>query len=480
MATLENLLVLEAELQLQVQALKSSLADARVRIADMRGVNRNAVTYNLPNELLSSIFEIGLSRSPFLSTKPTRGGLFEDKWSPLPTPFEIVVSSVSRRWRNVALQTPQLWTQVYINVAQLTHDLLDLYLCRSKMCLLDITLSRRKLQWERDYDLAERDATVIIECKRYLEQLIPHVRRWREFSMKQDDCFVSLSDALADLAHLYAPALETLLLDGGPGSLMNLFSAGAPRLSYVELTGVRFFPPLQAVKYLKFHLHHFPLSHAQFRELIQPMRSLIRLNLESGIVKESPEGHPPIHLPSVIDLEIDICSSHVGEGVLSVLDLPSVETLTIRGHTDHVIKTFANNTRLYRSVRSLRVVGPSIYFQGADTPVGPTLQFICLFPNVQDVAFHGGDPRPIIQALYDRRSIHDLLWPQLSSVIVVPSAIAKVLYEKRVWADMVKLVGNRLQLGLPISSVKLPVEIVERGTQRQQQRLREQVVLIEC
>ena len=112
-------------------------------------------------------------------------------------------------------------------------------------------------------------------------------------------------------------------------------------------------------------------------------------------------------------------------------------------------------------------------------PVGPTLQFICLFPNVQDITFHDGDPRLIIQGLYDRRSMHDLLWPQSSLVIVVPSAIAK-LYEKRVWADMVKLVRNHLQLGLLISSVKVPLEIVKCGTQRQQQWLREQVFLIEC
>jgi len=90
------------------------------------------------------------------------------------------------------LQTPQLWMQVYINVAQLTHNLLNLYLCRSKMCLLDITLSQCKLQWERDYDLAECDSTVIIECKWYLEQLITHVRCWREFSMKLSTIFHSV------------------------------------------------------------------------------------------------------------------------------------------------------------------------------------------------------------------------------------------------------------------------------------------------
>src|ERR1700683_1269868 len=133
MTMLKNLLSQEAELLSQVQALESSLADVHVHITEMQGVNRNAITYNLPIETLSTIFEMGLSESPFLATKPVRGGLFEDKWSPLPTPFEIVVSLVSRRWRNIALQTPRLWTRVYINVAQSTHELLDLYLCRSKI-----------------------------------------------------------------------------------------------------------------------------------------------------------------------------------------------------------------------------------------------------------------------------------------------------------------------------------------------------------
>src|ERR1700691_3439414 len=146
MTTLENLLIREVELLSQAQALESSLADVRVHIAEMRGVNRNAITYNLPVETLSTIFEMK-SESPFVAPKPTRGVFFEDTWSPLPTPFEIVVSSVSRRWRNVALQTPRLWTRIYINVAKSAHELLDLYLCRSKMCLLDITLSRRKLRW---------------------------------------------------------------------------------------------------------------------------------------------------------------------------------------------------------------------------------------------------------------------------------------------------------------------------------------------
>jgi hypothetical protein len=330
MATLKNLRIREAELLSQVQALESSLADVRVHIAEMQGVNRNAITYNLPIETLSTIFEVGLCESPFLPTVPTNSGWFEDKWSPLPTPFEIVVSSVSRRWRNVALQTPRLWTRVYINIAQSAHDLLDLYLRRSRMCPLDLTLSRRKLRWERNRDLVDSYARVLLEFKRYLEQLVPHVGRWREFSMREDDHVVHLSDPLASLANLNAPALETLMLEGSCGSFRRVFSAGAPRLSSVELIGASLWPPLETVKHLKLDpSYHFQLTQAQFRHLIQPMRSVVNLHLQSSTVTESPANHSPIDLPFVVSSEIDICNCRVGEGALQHLDLPSVETLTV-------------------------------------------------------------------------------------------------------------------------------------------------------
>jgi hypothetical protein len=481
MTTLENLLVREAELSSQVQVLQSSLADVRVHIADMQGVNRNAITYNLPAETLSAIFDIGLSESPFLPAKHTRGGYFEDKWTPLPTPFEIVVSSVSRRWRNVALQTPRLWTRVYINVAQSAHELLDLYLDRSKMCSIDITLSRRKLRWERSCDLMGPEPKVVIEFKQYLEQLVPHVGRWREFIIRRGDHIMPLPDVLAALAHLYAPALETLVLNGNHGSLRKIFSAGAPRLFSVELIGACFLPPLEAVKHLKLYSHdYFQLNHAQFHNIIQPMCSLINLNLQSGIVVGSPAGHPTVDLPSVISLEIDVIGCSIGEGVLPVIDSPSVEILTIRGNINHVIRTFTHRPSLYPNVRTLKIAVPFKPFRPEETPVATTLQFISLYPSVRDIAFHGVDPTPIFHALYERRSTDELLWPQLSSITVVPVGKQTVSYKKELWTDIVKLVGNRVQLRHPISSVTLPLEVIVRGTPRQQQRLKEQVTLVEC
>ena len=475
MTTLEDLRIREAGLLSQMQALESSLV--RVQMADMQGANRNAITYNLPVETLTTIFEIGHFETPPLVTKPTRR-LYGDSWSALPTPFEIVVSSVSRRWRNIALETPRLWTHIYINVAQSAYELLDLYLCRSKMCLLDITLSRRKLRRELD---CGPDSEVSIKFKGYLELLVPHVGRWRGFSIRRDDSSLQLSHAFASLSNLNAPALETLMLEGYIGSYKEIFTAGAPRLSSVELIGVSFWPPLEAVKHLKLYASSvFRLTYAQLRHLIQPMRSLVNLHLESSIVvRKSPTGHLPINLPSVISFEINIIGCPIGDGVLPILDLPSVEALTIHGDMDHAIRTFTHFSRLYPNVRNLKVVGSPEYVCKAESPAA-TKEFVSLFPSVRNIAFHGGNPIPIIHALYGSTSVDELHWPQLSSVTIIPAKRAKISYKQQVCSDIIDLVENRAFFGHPISTVKLPSEIVVRGTQRQQQKLKKRVILIEC
>jgi hypothetical protein len=54
----------------------------------------------LPNEVLSAIFEAGCLLPPSQPPEP---------------PFEILVSQVTRRWRNVAITTPNLWIQITIS-----------------------------------------------------------------------------------------------------------------------------------------------------------------------------------------------------------------------------------------------------------------------------------------------------------------------------------------------------------------------------
>jgi hypothetical protein len=194
MGALEDLLFQEKTIVSQIHAMEDTLSGVRVHIAELRSVNRGAGTYNLPSEILSAIFEAGLTETG----ERDHRSWFDGSEQPT-TQFEILVSSVSRRWRNVALQTPRLWTVLVIDVLGLTHDLYDLYLHRSQMCPLDITL-----------DYSYRDSWGKSDCvNRHLEQLVPHVDRWRRFIVRNGD----IGSQLSALSHLCAPVLEALVLD---------------------------------------------------------------------------------------------------------------------------------------------------------------------------------------------------------------------------------------------------------------------------
>jgi hypothetical protein len=90
MTTLEHLLADEAQLMLQMQELKELLSCIHIRMAKMRNVNRNAITYGLSHETLSAIFEAGLSQTSY----PPPHSWLDSKAQ---IPFQILISSVSRR-----------------------------------------------------------------------------------------------------------------------------------------------------------------------------------------------------------------------------------------------------------------------------------------------------------------------------------------------------------------------------------------------
>jgi hypothetical protein len=480
MATLKNLLAQEAALSsqqvalsTQQQALEQSLAGVRVHIAELQ--NMKAATYNLPSETLSAIFEAGLDEASHPTSRAQ--AFLECSHDPLPIPFEMLVSAVSRRWRNVALQMPRLWTNLWINFAQPTRGLHDLYLYRSKTSLLDITLipfGRHKPDFSHADDVGA--------CfKQHMELLIPHVGRWRKLVIQR--AFTGgFTEQYSILTHLYAPALETLEADihTQPQLDMEVFSGGAPRLSSVVLYGPYFRPPPGTIKYLSLSYIGPPISHGQFSQLIRPMSSLTHLMMELTVFEDT--NIPSIALPSVISLDIgqsDLSGHSVD--VLRFLDLPAVEKLTFRGYSYDMIRVVAQNGRLYPSVTSLTMTRISQDINHAhrdNTPV--TINFMSLLPNVRDVTFQGGDSTPILHALHDHQSTNTPLWPHLFAITVTPAIKARVSLKMQMWDYVVKIVESRLQLGTPISHITLSSQIIGRISSKQQQWLRGQVTLIEC
>jgi len=105
-----------------------------------------------------------------------------------------------------------------------------------------------------------------------------------------------------------------------------------------------------------------------------------------------------------------------------------------------------------------------------------TRDFITLLPNVQHVTLDGANPTHILHALQKP----ELFWPELSIITLIPLHAPSASYKKKVWDDLVKVVGNRLELGHPVLRINISSQILQSFTHRQQEGLRANVVLQEC
>ena len=483
MASLDDLLVREVEIEnakaqllSQVDELNNSLAHIRVCIAEIRDVNRDAITSSLPNETLAAIFEAGLAltKKPYFvswhAQRPERS-----------KPFEILVSSVSRRWRNVALRTPQLWTDLRINVSKFTAgDMLDLYLSRSKSCLLDIAFTQLS-QDERSYDPdPDFDTHNFVWC---LERLVPHTTHWRQFIVEGVK-FSEASNVFSPLAGLYAPALERIVINClyNPPRVLEVFSVGAPRLAYMELMDVYFVPPLDTVTSLKLVTRHGPLPYTDFSHLMSHMGSLTHLSVDGRIVyvphlATTIHQSPHIKLHSALSVDLQMSRASGGRrpsvGALCFLDLPALESLVIHGTTFNIVETFTSHRLSYPSLRALTLTS-SLMLNYEDLEFTKVREFIRLFPNIRNFAIDDTDPS-FLQAFCEAQTTDELLWPQLSIITMKSHPVRRNTAIK----DIIHLIENRATLGHPISRITLSAYIVRWVTRKDRERLKELLVELE-
>ena len=150
-----------------------SLDDPPARMeANLADSTNKAGVASVPNEILSAIFEAGCHLPP--RPQPSDSSSETDEWEP---PFEILVSHVTRHWRNVAVSTPSLWTQIYIAEQHECLDAAAAYLTRSRCLPLDIEVEMGRPH-ARSRWLPKLPSTCSI-----IETLTPHVGRCRRRSI---------------------------------------------------------------------------------------------------------------------------------------------------------------------------------------------------------------------------------------------------------------------------------------------------------
>ncbi|KDQ09504.1 hypothetical protein BOTBODRAFT_164638 [Botryobasidium botryosum FD-172 SS1] len=104
----------------------------------MQGLRNRSTTLihinRLPSECISQIFTMGSSPRPMDEEDPTSD---DPSWNSPVKPFRLIIPAVCRRWRDIALNTPRLWSTIeFSDAAPFGYS--ELMLKRSRDCPLSI------------------------------------------------------------------------------------------------------------------------------------------------------------------------------------------------------------------------------------------------------------------------------------------------------------------------------------------------------
>lgn len=263
---------------------------------------------SLPNEILAYIFTIGAS------TRPRR----HDE-----LPFPLLVSSINVEWRDVAVNSPPVWSNlIFANDVQSDHWCATIWLPRSGAHPLDITI-----------DLLGRTKDHIMDL------ILPHVARWRKLSVTAWDRR-DMEDVLLPLRTLPAPLLQHVEFrcneDEDPSfwELHNhCLALDAPSLKSIRLRGLctQCAPPLVGLTALHLDSHKIFPTHSELSDLITASPALNTLMLRLlRITFPADKDLPVINIPSLRSLVMNFRHCELTfVHLFSLLSTPALESLEL-------------------------------------------------------------------------------------------------------------------------------------------------------
>lgn len=441
---------LETDIRLLEHQIRDServLADKRRQFAEL--TNRAAPVSALPTEILVVIF--GYLRSHEKS------------------PFPLSTSHVIRRWRDVVIHTPSMWTNIRLG-RQLpkSEDLLSLYLCRSRDCLLDITLFFYFEAGDVDWGTATPPHFIP-------GLLLSEVSRWRRLVVRTRS-YQTLFWTFESLRALSAPCLEYYEMDydednsrgiGGP-----IFTGGAPALTSLTLRDISLGnPPLIAITDLEICPPQLSSCfYTEFKSLLTASSVLRRLIISDYLFISDYDAnrHEPIGIPSLLSLKISfpqlIHSLHRYH-LLSLIAAPNLESLTL----DHLRASQMFNFSGVVQVFPLAIKFPKLRVLEVDLHVVPDgrLSELCFaLPAITHVLGGGTHLLEILDA-----SDGKVMWPQLQSITV------PVLWCSSHLDTLYNVVSSRVAAGHPIARLQVPSQFYEMVSTDRLTWLRERVEL---
>ncbi|RDB28527.1 hypothetical protein Hypma_014941 [Hypsizygus marmoreus] len=439
-------------------------------------INKAAPIGSIPPEILCQIFEIA---NGVKQTEDYRPWSYPSRHKSLP----IVVSQVSRYWRDVAINYPLLWTDIDISPPW-SLNTIRLFLSRSQTCPIALSLAIPSL-----YIGSLLSPTAINTSAWLLYDVIAsHIPRCRRITVKGDfERTMPLLDAfLNTIQHSSVPLLEQLVFHVTGVSEFNeehqdvgetpLFQLGAPSLTHVRLSGFAVpncLPPLSQVTSLHLSVGdstttHLRSSFYDFSEMLLACPSLNTLAIYDDFVWGPWPPTSEISLPSLRSLQIYGTFTCVSD-LLRVIVAPLLEDLVIAPVVmDDLLEyhQFHHSTTSpkFRTLRSLTL-----------SPVSAAgFELVKLaaecFPAVEQLTIPNIDSEGFLAVFTDPTI--DVLWPDLKTLALrdidgsTKTALLKFLSFRNAAAYSLQslcLDASSIQLLLTdIQSLDFEVDVVER------------------
>ncbi|KAL0566943.1 hypothetical protein V5O48_015057 [Marasmius crinis-equi] len=316
-----------ARLRTTVRRLKKERDALATRLQERRSIL--SISRRIPRELLAEIFSYCVAPDPAATPTITGANALnseeqeEEWWRAYKAPF--ILSQVSSRWREIVLDTAELWSTIYIRLSH-RHPLhgLRLYLERSKDASLDVTIrgSGRKsdgaLRTLMSPNTMPRFRRLAIIETHIAPQIFDAFHNTWAFPRLESLYLLHIWPSQLHWSWLWepvrrAPRLNTVFA-GGWGMQVPFEAFTGSNIRSLELTsssdsGEGFEQPL---------LNALPMLHN--------LEALTLRNLEGELSRPT---FPPVRCERLRDLKIVHNESSTHRGLLRHLELPNLVSLTL-------------------------------------------------------------------------------------------------------------------------------------------------------
>ncbi|KAK1222344.1 hypothetical protein PQX77_014822 [Marasmius sp. AFHP31] len=407
------------------------------------------MTSILPWEILASIFELSRS-SHTIDNRDLKLGEYNvpsiRKSKKLP--FEVQLSHVSQRWREISLGTSTLWTNIFVQ-RYTSPEAVSAYLQRSSGGPLNVILIRGTLDdkdsdnsddddddsgYDSDDDSDDDDEEKSQALQKTFDLVLLHITRWRRCWIHSSLHSID-SPFLTRLVSVRAPALEYLSIgvevsdhmrpkQSDSFSTPQIFTGGCPRLTSLYLRGLSvylFRPPMSVVTTLSVELTRQIRIHLpELRALLHASPLLLHLSISGDAVgNQFWPPSSPITTPALRTLVISSVRASNYSSILLTVEAPQLVKIILKDAMENDLDPFFNSPHTYKFP-----LIHSLIFCDSQFTVPKYRMFFESFPSVSELAFLGKSEsqhilRSISDTAYLTPGLHtNSLWPRLKALNV--------------------------------------------------------------